>query len=123
MAKQYATPGVYIEEKSAFSNSVVSVATAVPAFIGYTAKAAAGKKNLTNVPMRLTSLVEYLSFFGGAPATTFTIEADGDNYSLTPDDGTNYMLFRSMQLFFANGGGTCYIVSVGDTLTVLKVPS
>jgi len=114
MAKQYATPGVYIEEKSAFSNSVVSVATAVPAFIGYTAKAAAGKKNLTNVPMRLTSLVEYLSFFGGAPATTFTIEADGDNYSLTPDDGTNYMLFRSMQLFFANGGGTCYIVSVGD---------
>ena len=43
MAKQYATPGVYIEEKSAFSNSVVSVATAVPAFIGYTAKAAAGR--------------------------------------------------------------------------------
>ena len=114
MAKQYATPGVYIEEKSAFSNSVVSVATAVPAFIGYTEKAAAGKKDLTNVPMRLTSLVEYLSFFGGAPTTTFTIEADGDNYSLTPDDGTNYMLFRSMQLFFANGGGSCYIVSVGD---------
>jgi phage tail sheath protein FI len=44
MAKQYATPGVYIEEKSAFANSVVSVATAVPAFVGYTQKAAAGKK-------------------------------------------------------------------------------
>lgn len=114
MAKQYATPGVYIEEKSAFSNSVVSVATAVPAFIGYTQKAAAGKKDLTNVPMRLTSMVEYISFFGGAPTTTFTIEADGDNYSLAADAGTNYMLFRSMQLYFANGGGSCYIVSVGD---------
>lgn len=114
MAKQYATPGVYIEEKSAFSNSVVSVATAVPAFIGYTQKAAAGKKDLTNVPMRITSMVEYLSFFGGAPTTKFTIEADGDNYSLVPDKGTNYNLFRSMQLFFANGGGASYIVSVGN---------
>ena len=114
MAKQYATPGVYIEEKNAFSNSVVSVATAVPAFIGYTQKAAAGKKDLTNVPMRITSMVEYLSFFGGAPKTKFTIEADGDNYKLEIVDGTNYMLYRSMQLFFANGGGSCYIVSVGD---------
>ena len=36
---QYKTPGVYIVEKSAFPNSVVEVATAVPAFIGYTEKA------------------------------------------------------------------------------------
>ncbi len=114
MAKQYATPGVYIEEKSAFSNSVVAVATAVPAFVGYTQKAMAGKRDLTNTPMRISSMVEFLSMFGGAPATTFSLEADGDNYSLTPDDGTNYMLFRSMQLFYANGGGACYIVSVGD---------
>ncbi|BDS14001.1 phage tail sheath family protein [Aureispira anguillae] len=114
MAKQYATPGVYIEEKSAFSNSVVSVATAVPAFIGYTQKAAAGKKDLTNVPMRITSMVEFLSFFGGAPTTKFTVEADGDNYSLAADEGTNYNLFRSMQLFFANGGGASYVVSVGN---------
>ncbi len=30
------TPGVYINEISAFPNSVVPVATAVPAFVGYT---------------------------------------------------------------------------------------
>jgi len=29
-------PGVYINEVSAFGNAVVPVATAVPAFIGYT---------------------------------------------------------------------------------------
>jgi hypothetical protein len=114
MSKQYATPGVYIEEKSAFSNSVVAVATAVPAFIGYTATARAGKKDLTNVPMRVTSMVEYLSFFGAAPKTTFSVEADGDNYSLAVDSASNFLLFRSIQLFFANGGGACYIVSVGD---------
>lgn len=114
MAKQYATPGVYIEEKSAFSNSVVSVATAVPAFIGYTAKAMAGRRDITNTPMRITSMVEYLSYFGGAPTTTYTLESDGDNYGLSADEGSNYLMFRSLQLFFANGGGACYIVSVGS---------
>lgn len=113
MAKQYATPGVYIEEKSAFSNSVVAVGTAIPAFVGYTQKAQAGKRSLLNTPMRITSLVEYLSFFGGAPKTMFTVEADGDNYTVSIDPGSAYNLFRSIQLFFANGGGTCYIVSVG----------
>ena len=52
MATVLATPGVYIEEKSAFGSSVVPVATAVPAFIGYTQKALRGTKSLKNVPMR-----------------------------------------------------------------------
>jgi phage tail sheath protein FI len=111
MSKQYATPGVYIEEKSAFSNSVVAVATAVPAFIGYTEKAKAGKRDLTNTPLRITSLVEYLNFFGGAPKTTFSVSGAGE---LTVDADSNYNLYRSLQLFFANGGGACYIVSVGS---------
>lgn len=110
MSKQYATPGVYIEEKSAFSNSVVAVATAVPAFIGYTEKARAGKRDLTNTPVRITSLVEFINYFGGAPKSTFTVSANGE---LTVDAASNYILYRSMQLFFANGGGTAYIVSVG----------
>lgn len=33
---QMKTPGVYIIEKNAFPNSVVEVATAIPAFIGHT---------------------------------------------------------------------------------------
>lgn len=114
MAKQYATPGVYIEEKSAFTNSVVAVATAIPAFVGHTEKARAGKRDLTNVPLRVSSLVEYLSFFGGAPKVKFNVNADGDNYTVETDDDTKYILFRSLQLFYANGGGSCYIISVGS---------
>ena len=45
---QYKTPGVYIVEKNAFPNSVVEVATAVPAFIGYTEKASNKGKPLLN---------------------------------------------------------------------------
>jgi uncharacterized protein len=51
------TPGVYIVEKNAFPNSVVEVATAVPAFIGYTETAENGGKSLKNVPKRISSTI------------------------------------------------------------------
>lgn len=78
MAKVLATPGVYIEEKSAFSSSVVPVATAVPAFVGYTEKAARGTKSLKNVPTRITSMAEFEEMFGGAPKTLFDISGDDE---------------------------------------------
>jgi hypothetical protein len=59
MSSKLATPGVYIEEKSSFGNTVVSVPTAVPAFVGFTEKAIRGNKDLTNVPTRITSFSEY----------------------------------------------------------------
>lgn len=114
MAKVLATPGVYVEEKSAFSSSIVAVPTAVPAFIGYTQKASRGKKDLANVPTKVSSLAEYIDMFGGAPNTTFTITPSEGDYSLAVDASTKYMLFNSLRLFFANGGGNCYIVSVGS---------
>lgn len=33
------TPGVYIDEKDAFPPSIANVATAIPAFVGFTEKA------------------------------------------------------------------------------------
>ena len=54
MAKIYSTPGVYIEEKNAFSNSVVGVPTNVSAFIGYTKKNASDKKDLKLIPTRIS---------------------------------------------------------------------
>ena len=49
------TPGVYITEKRAFADSVVEVATAVPAFIGYTEMAVNGNASLLNKPFRITA--------------------------------------------------------------------
>jgi phage tail sheath protein FI len=115
MSKVLATPGVYIEEKSAFSSSVSAVATAVPAFVGYTESAKRGKKSLINQPTRISSLADYIRFFGKGPKTTFTIEPDAElGYTLNADAGTEYYMYNSVRLFFANGGGNCYIVSVGD---------
>lgn len=61
----YKTPGVYIKEISVFPPSVAEVPTAIPAFIGYTAKAEYKGQDLTNVPTKVSSLLEYIDLFGG----------------------------------------------------------
>lgn len=114
MATKLATPGVYIEEKSAFGNTVVSVPTAVPAFVGYTEKAARGTKSLINVPTRVSSFSEYNDLFGGPSMTKFEITSDEGSFNLRMVKSTRFLMYDSMRLFFNNGGSSCYIVSVGD---------
>ncbi|MCW3162458.1 phage tail sheath family protein [Chryseobacterium oryctis] len=103
------TPGVYINEIDAFPPSVAQVETAIPAFIGYTEKG-------PTVPTRIKSFMEFEQTFGGAPAPkNVTVELDENN---TPKDTcsveeSQYKLYNSMKLFYANGGGVCYIVSIG----------
>ncbi|HSF52553.1 MAG TPA: hypothetical protein VLA71_02320, partial [Algoriphagus sp.] len=124
MAQNLMTPGVYIEEKNAFPGSVVEVATAIPAFIGYTEKASKNGKSLINKPTRITSFADYMELFGGAfnPKFLLTDAQNGDRNLVTIGgteksikyrDNNLVYLFNSIRLFFTNGGGTCYIVSVG----------
>ncbi len=96
---QYKTPGVYVEEKSMLPPSVAGVATAVPAFIGFTETT--GKREIQPV----TSLLEYQSIFGEGKAIT----CDGGKAV-----GFEYALFDSIRLFYDNGGGLCYVVSIGN---------
>jgi len=124
------TPGVYIVEKDAFPNSIVEVATAVPAFIGYTEKADNKGKSLSRIPKRISSMAEFRDYFGGPPPATFAATkidpaatpAQVKAFSLGDTDyqvvrsealPQQYLLYYSMMLFFQNGGGPCYIVSVG----------
>jgi phage tail sheath protein FI len=121
------TPGVYIEEKNAFPGSVVEVATAIPAFIGYTERASRNGQSLKNNPTRINSFADYLVLFGGAFEPKFTISPLGNNsnpvdhkmtigskeHKIAYEDNNELLMYRSIRLFFANGGGTCYIVSVG----------
>lgn len=166
---EYKTPGVYIKEKNAFGNSVVEAETAIPAFIGLTEIAQNGNDDLTNIPWKISSMTEFVKYFGGAPKLNFTVDikkyhyaptsveeegvmnpmlikpnssvfqfdeeteeveilseekTEGDKkitvnkeckvgYSFCVDGKNSYTLYYNMLLFFANGGGTCYVVSVG----------
>jgi uncharacterized protein len=132
------TPGVYINELNAFPNSVVPVATAVPAFIGYTPQALYQGKSYTNVPQKITSFAGFQAIYcypdpapPAAPAKQYSpqyylvkqksqpvkgdyLNIDGSYYSLLPDSNTIYYLYNSIRLFYENGGGDAYIVSVGS---------
>lgn len=121
----YKTPGVIVEEISTFPPSVVAVATAVPAFVGYTEFAVdTNGSSLQRVPKRIKSLLEFGTFFGGpfVPASyNVVLDVAGTEATVgdvTPLEGggnaRRYHLYDSLRHYFANGGGPCYIVSVGS---------
>ena len=113
MASTYKTPGVYVEEISLFPPSVAQVETAVPAFIGYTEKAFKNGESLTNKPTRIFSLGEFESWFGKGPDTTYDVHLDAGNTVTHVIPSQTFYLYESLRLFYENGGGKCYIISVG----------
>jgi phage tail sheath protein FI len=131
MAVNPKSPGVYIDEIPVFPASIVGVATAVPAFIGYVEKAENNGIGIPyNTPVRITSLLEYEAIFGKADPQSFsTIQID-DNTNVTPTvrtvtvtKGTEslFKLYYNMQMYFSNGGGPCYVVPIGLYSTVSTV--
>lgn len=130
------SPGVYIDEVSLLPPSVVGVETAIPAFIGHTKKSTtSGGGDLLLVPTRITSYREFEAIFGGPDPEddglkitikdfVEKVEQDEKNDKLirreirayvdNPDNITKHILPYALQLFYANGGGPCYIVTVGQ---------
>ena len=130
-------PGVYITEINSFPNSVVPVPTAIPAFIGYTPRVKFKQKSYKNVPQKISSFAEFQEIYGYSdfpkaldPAKQYSpeyylvkqktqpkkdnfISIDGSFYSVLPDPNTIYYLYNSIRLFYENGGGEAYVVSVG----------
>jgi uncharacterized protein len=112
----YKTPGVYVEELSTLPPSVAEVSTAIPAFIGYTA---AGAR-----VARINTLLEYETLFGPAPTSSFTATIRTNSVSKLAelvgiqrsanDASAPFLLYDSLSLYFRNGGGSCYVVSIGN---------
>jgi uncharacterized protein len=117
MATVYKTPGVFVEEIPKIPPSVAQVETALPAFVGYTNKAddiAPG--DLINQAKRIGSLVEYEQFYGTGPLSDVTeVNIDSDNNFVSAIVNNNFYMYDSLRMFFANGGGDCYIVSIGKS--------
>jgi len=140
------SPGVYINEINAFPNSVVPVATAVPAFIGYTPQPMYEGKSVTNVAQKITSFSEFQAIYcypnhlapailakqyspeyhlvqqQSKPTDPNYMVIDGHYYSILPDPNTIYYLYNCVKMFYDNGGGDAYIVSVGTYGAPSKSP-
>jgi Bacteriophage tail sheath protein len=132
----YKTPGVYVKELPAFAPSIVGVKTAVPAFIGYTEKATIGGKPVYNQAIPIGSLADYIAAFGQDFPAEYEIDEVTDeslikkgdfdfkvfdpigstekHYVLKQTTASEFYLYNSIRLFYANGGGDAFVVSVGD---------
>jgi uncharacterized protein len=129
MSSNYKTPGVYVEEISTLPASIAAVPTAIPGIVGYTEKAVlTDGTDVKNKPVRITSMLEFEQIFGGPFKQAFDVDITGtvDTPSIvvTPKFGTDpvlapYILYYQMQMFYANGGGTCYVVSVEPYATTV----
>ncbi len=124
MPSTYKTPGVYVEEVTKFPPSVAPVATAIPAFIGYTEKAEKNGESLRNKPTKISSLVDFEAYFGGPPPRDVIIRIDNNDQFVNaeiPSTSRQYLLYDSLRFFYNNGGGDCYIVSVGDYTNAISL--
>lgn len=126
------TPGVYINEINTSTGNAIRVATAIPAFIGYTPKAEYSGKSYHNIPLKINSLQEFENVYGFSqeknnqhfPQYYIKEQPNGDiaesiilnekYYTLEVDPATVYYLYNSIKLFFINGGEVAYIISVGN---------
>jgi phage tail sheath protein FI len=115
MASFYNTPGVFIEEIPKLPPSVAPVETAIPAFVGYTEIAAdIAPDDLLKKPKRIGSMVEFVLYYGSGPSLTVSeVNIDDVNNFKSAVISSAYYMYDSLRLFYANGGGDCYIVSIG----------
>ncbi len=125
----YRSPGVYVEEISLLPPSIAEVDSAVPAFVGYTEMATQlVADDLLNVATPLTSMSDFIQYFGGPEneaAANITIAVDeqqnsskvttGFKTTVTPTYASlsKHILYHAINHFYANGGSSCYVVSVG----------
>jgi hypothetical protein len=123
----YKTPGVYIEEIPKLPTSVAQVETAIPVFIGHTEKATRDSTDdLLRKAVRIKSMVDYEALFGGPPMQAISVTVDENDLPTLAEVATPsvYRMYHSLRFFFENGGGPCYIISVGkytDGITQAKL--
>jgi phage tail sheath protein FI len=121
---EYLAPGVYIEPNIHFPPSITAAPTNIAIFIGYTECHEFSGQSVLNTPIRIISLLQFEQYFGGDAKHQFHINAarrgQTADVSLAtkgyclPQVSPNFLLYRSLCLFFNNGGVECYVVSVGE---------
>ena len=107
MALDYFAPGVYVEEVDRGSRPIEGVSMSVAGFVGFT-EDVRGDAELFK-PILVTNWSQYLECFAKAGSDGFT-------------DFDAYLPF-AVQGWFANGGGRCWVVSIGTKLPGTPAPA
>lgn len=96
----YFAPGVYVEEVQRGSRPIEGIPTAIAGFIGFSEDVRGGAELFK--PMLVTSWSQYLGYFGRPLSDGYT---DFDAYLPFAVNG-----------WFQNGGGRCWVMSIGTQL-------
>lgn len=96
----YFAPGVYVEEIDKGSRPIEGVQTNIAGFIGFTEDVRGGAEQFK--PMLVTSWSQYLEYFAKQGSDGFT-------------DYNAYLPF-AVNGWFLNGGGRCWVTSIGTQL-------
>ncbi|MEJ1930105.1 phage tail sheath C-terminal domain-containing protein [Nostoc sp. NIES-2111] len=96
----YFAPGVYIEEIDRGSRPIEGVSTAIAGFVGFTEDIRDGAELFK--PMLVTNWTQYLNYFARPNSDGFT-------------DFNAYLPF-AVYGYFMNGGGRCWVTSIGTQL-------
>ncbi len=118
MVPSYQTPGIYIEEIPQLPPQVVQAETTMVAFIGYTEKACQQlADDLLFTPLPIRSMLEFEQYYGGPcllADVQLTVEQSPLHVNIDTFTPPVFILYDALQLFFANGGLQCLIVSTGN---------
>jgi hypothetical protein len=102
----YFAPGVYVEEIERGSRPIDGVQTNIAGFIGFTEDVRGGAEQFK--PMLVTSWSQYLQYFAKQGSDGFT-------------DFNAYLPF-AVNGWFLNGGGRCWVTSIGTQLPGTEPP-
>ena len=103
----YFAPGVYIEEIDRGSRPIEGVSTAIAGFVGFTEDLRGGAEPFK--PMLVTNWTQFLNYFARPNSDGFT-------------DFNAYLPF-AVYGYFMNGGGRCWITSIGTQLPGVPQPT
>ncbi|HEY9782976.1 MAG TPA: phage tail sheath C-terminal domain-containing protein [Leptolyngbyaceae cyanobacterium] len=103
----YFAPGVYVEEIDRGSRPIDGVSTAIAGFVGFTEDVRGGAELFK--PMLVTNWTQYLNYFARHNSDGFT-------------DFNAYMPF-AVYGYFMNGGGRCWVTSIGTQLPGAPQPT
>lgn len=103
----YSAPGVYVEEIDRGSRPIEGVSTAVAGFVGFTEHVGEGAELYK--PMLVTNWTQYLNYFARRNSNGFT-------------DFDAYLPF-AVYGYFMNGGGRCWVTSIGTSLPGAPKPA
>lgn len=109
------TPGVSVEEITKLPYSIALIDTAIPVFIGYTDQIPEGYdiNDVNNKKLKISSLLEFEDKFGKAKLESLQLKDTKEKGLTVVTPEAQFLMYYSLQMYFANGGGPCYIISVG----------